>query len=93
MASKELSPVMMEAVANASVHGGQLVRRPGGYWTYRGCPSRGKVPEWYVGTNTVHALIMRGCVEVTERLARGDPCRVALADDPLAAPAKAEGDG
>lgn len=58
-----LSPTMEEALARAQTHGGELVRLPGGFWTYPGCPvdKRG-VPTWWVTKGTIGALLLRELV-------------------------------
>ena len=50
----------------AAEHGGKLERMPGGFWIYRGAKLNGGVPEWYVGTSTVQALVKRGAMEYSE---------------------------
>jgi hypothetical protein len=61
---------------------GDLVRSPGGFWTWQGCPSQVKagdnVPDWYVPKSTIDALFRRDLVVVTERLESGAPKRVRL---------------
>lgn len=81
----KLSATMQRAIDVARDHGDALIRKPGGYWTYPDCPCstiRGfdvhEIPDWYVGTNTVYALIERGVVEITSRMRRGDACAVRL---------------
>ena len=59
-----------------------LVHRPGGYWTYEGCPKSGKParssmlsarskapiePAWFVSPSTVEALLGRGWVARTDK--------------------------
>jgi len=83
--SSALSPTMLEALAAVGRRGGELVRRPGGYWTWPDCPpSRpgAEAPEWHASTGTVRALEARGLVEVVERLPRGDAKRVRLRTPP-----------
>jgi hypothetical protein len=76
---------MAAALAEAERRGGELVRWEGGYWTYPGCPASGRfspnpVPDWYVGTETVWALVDRGELEAVECSERTrDPVRVRLA--------------
>lgn len=59
---KKLSITMAGALAETIDHGGQLVRREGGFWTKPGEPynARGRAYDWYIGTNTVRALVDRG---------------------------------
>ena len=60
----KLSPKMKEALAGAAAHSskGELVRWPGGFWTYPGCPCKPgygvsvQVPDWWVSTHTITAL-------------------------------------
>jgi hypothetical protein len=61
--------------------GGVLERWAGGFWTYPGCDvqrstSAYRLPAWYVGANTVQALVSRGVMRTTDRLASGAPARV-----------------
>jgi hypothetical protein len=65
---KPLSAVMAEALGETFERGGTLIRHVGGYWSYPGCPRRSHdgVPEWYVGSSTVQALVDRGELEWTE---------------------------
>jgi len=60
----KLSLKQYEVFAKAREHGGELVRMPGGYWTYKGAKmvedSPGNyVPEWLCQTNTIFALVRR----------------------------------
>lgn len=65
----DLSPTMQEALDKARANGLVLVRRPGGFWTYKGCPqdetSRNGAPLWYTGTQTVKSLIARDLAKAT----------------------------
>lgn len=72
--AKTLSPTMLATIAKANEHGGRLVRLPGGFWTYEGCPWNGSAPEWSQGTSTIHALVTRGAAVYTDRKtnSRGD---------------------
>jgi len=72
----KLSPSMVEALEFARREGGSLIRHPGGYWAGEAWKS----PMPSMGTNTIIALIDRGLFAVTERMRRGDPCRVELTD-------------
>jgi hypothetical protein len=60
---------MAAALALATEHGGKLVRRTHGCWTYPDAPRefdpRG-VPEWFVRDATVQSLIARGELKVLE---------------------------
>lgn len=72
--TKKLTATMIAAIVEIQDHGSEVVRWVGGYWTYQGCPparGAGAVPEWYVGTQTVEALVNRGFLEVTERKGNG----------------------
>lgn len=64
---RKLSVPMACALAETIDRGGQLVRREGGFWTKPGEPynSRGPAYAWYIGTNTVRALVGRGYFEET----------------------------
>lgn len=68
--SRGMSETQRLAVAFTREHGGSLVRLPGGFWTYPGCPtttrSYGEVPDEYVRTSTVKSLIRLGVVDETE---------------------------
>lgn len=82
-----LSDTQREALALAADHGGTLVRLPGGFWTWDGCPveSRpwGDVPTEWARTNTVKALVKRGALVETEhrqsRAISGTPHEFAVA--------------
>jgi hypothetical protein len=65
---KPLSVTMAIAIGAVIEHGGKLIRHPGGYWSWPGCPRRQHdgVPEAYFGSLTVHALVERGELEYTE---------------------------
>ena len=59
------SASMQEALEKAK-HYGSLERRPGGYWTYPGCPMLNNyAPHWYVGRETVRGLVLRGSLIFT----------------------------
>jgi hypothetical protein len=84
---QHLSPVMAAALQVAGEHGGTLVRRPGEFWTWPGCPEEEhnpdfqpySAPTWWVGTRTVDALIDRGLVRITgEQVSRGNLHRFAV---------------
>lgn len=61
-----LSPTMAVAMREAINHGGELIRLPGAYWTWEGCPVRydGR-PNWWADAVTVKALVTRGALEYT----------------------------
>lgn len=66
----KLSPPMLDAFNRMADDGLRLVRRQGGYWTTPSVPvSRRGVPDWYVPTQTMHALESRGVIRAT----REDP--------------------
>jgi hypothetical protein len=58
-----LSPTMQDAVRTARLHGGYLMRYPGGYWSVPDWHGR---YGWYVGTSTIQALVSRGVMEYSE---------------------------
>jgi hypothetical protein len=73
----KLSKTMIEALDRARSHDGVLERSPGGYWTYPGCRLTNlHVPEWYVATGTIIALLDRDCMVATETNKYGEPCKV-----------------
>jgi hypothetical protein len=57
---------MQAALKMAHDHGDELVRIPGGYWTWRGCPFNGGVPQESFGTTTIEAIVTRGCLVYSE---------------------------
>lgn len=64
-----MTPSQQRALDLATTHGG-LVRLPGGFWTYTGCPTTerrdvGFVPDVWVGTTTIQALVRRGALTHT----------------------------
>lgn len=63
---KALSPTMSAVLKEAVDFGGRLVRLPGGYWTYPGCPWAGSAPSFNVGTKTIEGLRARGHLVYTE---------------------------
>ena len=68
---KRLSPKMVEALDVARAHGGELVRWPGGFWTWPFCPRDSNqplfhVPSWHTSTHTIKAIVARGLMEPTE---------------------------
>lgn len=64
----ELSATMAEVLGESILHGGELIRLAGGFWTYQGCPRRSHdgVPHWYAGTSTIQALVARERMEYVE---------------------------
>ncbi len=84
-AATKLSATMVIAVGDIQDRGGELVCWKGGFWTYEGCSVKStengptgsyRVPEFYIGTNTISALLKRNILVVTERSASGYPIRV-----------------
>lgn len=79
--ARALSNVMRAALDAASEHGSLEYWR-GGWWTYPGCPvlretpDGYRVPAWAVGVGTIHALVGRKLLEVSERSDRGYVVRV-----------------
>jgi hypothetical protein len=62
-----MSATMTAALGEVGKHGGKLVRHPGGFWSYDGCPARWDgLPTWWVDTGTVNALERRGRITFTE---------------------------
>lgn len=61
-----LSKTQADVVAKLTEHQAVLVRWPGGFWTYEGCPAKpgdarnDAVPEWWVTVQTVRALDRAG---------------------------------
>jgi hypothetical protein len=74
--SPALSDVMLAALRFAGEHDGQLVRRPGGFWTWPDCREVGGVPEWYVTAHTINALVDRGLLTTPDYRVR--PITVSL---------------
>lgn len=65
----ELSKTQQQVLRKLQDHApAVLVRRPGGFWTWDGCPAdvRG-VPAWWVTVQTVRALERLGVLERTNR--------------------------
>ena len=87
-----MSDTLVDAIRVARLHGDELVRQPHfrGCWTYRDCrlASKGRLPKWWVGDNTAHALIKRGFAVVTHTRIEGRPavvrvkCRAEIAAAP-----------
>jgi hypothetical protein len=57
---------MCKTLAVAREHGGELIRLPGGFWTWRGCEWSGSGPAWFANASTINALIDRGRLIVSE---------------------------
>lgn len=70
-----LSETMQKAIAAIEEHG-ELVRKPGGFWTAESTPDKHGVPEWHFNTSTIQGLINRKVFVSTESMKRGDPWRV-----------------
>lgn len=66
--TKKLSPVMADAMHQIVACGGRVIRREGGYWTAPGAPylNSGQPYEWWIGTNTIRALVDRQQLEETD---------------------------
>ena len=67
------SPTQLDVLAQLRKAGTKLVRWPGGFWTYDGCPSRtdlidfgNEVPEWYTTLQTIRAMERRGWLVRTQ---------------------------
>lgn len=58
----KLSPTQQKVVDTLRAHpGAPLVRIPGGFWTYKGCPlDERSYPVWSVAVGTVRAMEQRG---------------------------------
>lgn len=70
----KLSPTQAAILADlrdlAPVNAARLVRLPGGFWTYPGCPykdGRPDTPRWYALTPTVRALTRLGVLARAHR--------------------------
>lgn len=70
-----LSDTMQKAIAAIEQHG-ELVRKPGGFWTAENTLEKNGVPEWYFSTSTIQGLINRKILVGTEAMKRGDPWKV-----------------
>lgn len=91
-----LSETLLDAIATARAHGGELVRRSWfrGCWTWRDCPAdpragsllQGDRPVWSVTDNTIHALIRRGIATVTHTRDDGRPAVVRVKSESEIAP-------
>lgn len=70
---------MALALAKAKEHG-ELVRKPGGFWTAEGTPEKKDgTPEWYFSTSTIQGLINRKLLVGAAHLQRGQPWKVKIA--------------
>lgn len=85
MPSVKLSPTQEAIVAAMRANGGVLVRLKGGFWTYRGCPTkevgwavREAIPETYWATGSVQALLRYGVVEASLSNEYGMPQEIKL---------------
>jgi hypothetical protein len=62
---------MRHVVERMQATGGTIERWPGGFWTTPGTgfdeAGAYRVPHWYVGTNTVAALVARGYLVESKR--------------------------
>jgi len=58
--TNQLTPAMTYVLQTAQNHAGVLVRHPGGFWSWPGCPGRIPHLQWTCGTPTVEALVRRG---------------------------------
>jgi hypothetical protein len=70
-----LSETMQGALSAIEQHG-ELVRKPGGFWTAENTPEKNGVPEWHFSTSTIQGLINRKMLVGTESMRRGDPWKV-----------------
>jgi hypothetical protein len=61
----EISATMRMAVL-VTRERGKLVRFPGGYWSYEGCPWDGATPQTYFGTTTIQGLVRRGVLRYSQ---------------------------
>lgn len=61
-----ISEAMAAALMLAREHGGKLIRLPGGYWTFEGCPWSGSAPTQHFGTTTIEGLVRRGHMTYTQ---------------------------
>lgn len=74
--TKKVSPDMQAVLDKMKEHGGEIIRRPGGYWTFEDMPEITRWGntsyEWYAKTLTIRALADRGLIEPT-RVAKWGP--------------------
>ena len=65
--NQTLSPAMTVALDDIRVRcNGTVIRLPGGFWTYQGCPWGHRAPSFYIGTSTIQALVDRGHLDFSE---------------------------
>lgn len=65
MTKPKLSEVQADVLAVMMVHGGRLVREPGGFWTVAGVARSGRDgewPAWSVTVQTVRAMEKKGLI-------------------------------
>ncbi len=80
---RTISASMIAAIEMARKHGGTLEIRPGGFWTWPGCPAVANgVPEWYVPTVTVRGLTVRRLAEITQHHNNGTPLAIRVFERP-----------
>ena len=60
-----LSPTMMQVTEQMELHG-ELIRYPGGFWSWRDVEIKRKIPAWYCDVKTLRALGKRGIVNLDE---------------------------
>jgi hypothetical protein len=57
----KLSPTQRITLETLHFHHANLIRKPGGFWTYSGCPvSAAGMPVWWITVGTVRALERMG---------------------------------
>lgn len=60
-----LSSMMITAVEQMKAHG-ELIRYPGGFWSWRDVEIKNEIPAWYCDVKTLRALGKRGIVNLDE---------------------------
>ena len=60
-----LSPTMMRVAEQMESHG-ELIRYPGGFWSWRDVEIKNEIPAWYCDVKTLRALRKRGIVNLNE---------------------------
>ena len=60
-----LSPTMMRVAEQMESHG-ELIRYPGGFWSWRDVEIKNEIPAWYCDVKTLRALGKRGIVNLDE---------------------------
>jgi hypothetical protein len=67
------SETQIEVIRTLSENGGTAERRPGGFWTFPGCPEQQaraqKMPAWYFSEQTLEAMESRGWLQRVQRFA------------------------